>query len=88
MWWLNETTRFKLKNLRGTIPREQSAISNWDLRSRIPIRYKSNIVTKLGFELLRLFWSGSTFTWKSNINSESRWKSIRGWPHQHFVKML
>ena len=34
IWWLkktNETTRFKVKNLGGTILREQSTTSNWDL---------------------------------------------------------
>ena len=26
--------------------------------------------------------------WKCDINGESKWKPIRGWLHQHLVKML
>ena len=68
----NETTHFKVKkNLEGTILREQSTISNWDLQSRIPIRDKSNTVTKLGSELLRLLWSRLALTWTSSSRFRS-----------------
>ena len=26
--------------------------------------------------------------WKYDINDGPRWKPIKSWPHQHFVKML
>ena len=72
MWWskkTNETTCFKIKKRKkktgGTIPREQSTISSWDLQLRIPVHSKSNTVTKLGFELHRLPCSGSFMPWSS-----------------------
>ena len=66
MWWsrkTNETTRFKVKNLGGNYLKKKSTISSWDLQSRIPIRNKSNTITKLGSELHRLPWSGFVITW-------------------------
>ena len=26
--------------------------------------------------------------WKNDINGGTKWKPIRNWPHQYFVKML
>ena len=72
MWWskkTNETTCFKEKKKKkkpgGTIPREQSTISSWDLQLRIPIHSKSNTVTKLGSKLHRLPCSRSFMPWSS-----------------------
>ena len=35
-------------------------------------------------------WYGewSFAKWKNDINGGPRWKPIKGWPHQHFVKIL
>ena len=35
-----------------------------------------------------LMWWVIINKWKSDINGKPKWKPIRGWSHQHFVKMF
>ena len=54
----------------------------------IVLRIMLGIQTILQKNYKLLMWWMIIGKWKSDINDGSRWKPIRGWSHQHFVKML
>ena len=47
---------------------------------------EANYFTKKFYKLL--IWWVIIGKWKNGINGGSRWKLIRDWSHQHFVKIL
>ena len=72
-----------VKNMQNALPKIILTITFWK-------NYKNNARdTNYFTKNYKVFmWWVIIDKWKYDINSDPKWKLIRGRPHQHFVKIL